>query len=251
MTVVSSFRYSIAEIATAEAAESFSWEAPVPVNRFWDSFSYGTARSFLGNFSDAELEQLAIDPVVIDSDNTADQQKKLQLLLQLLRNKLANEETAISPPQSLYDVDYKRWYGLWQGIYTLENELNLPQAEETVRMLVERRPDESNVVPLHMLAEYFVKAGKYKEAEEIARPVCEWMDACPHLGKTSPQAINTRRIIARALWGHGPSRRSEAEALIANIRELVDGMGESKFCIYQKEEVRLNKEMLADLKLEI
>ncbi|KAF9244024.1 hypothetical protein DTO013E5_6465 [Penicillium roqueforti] len=221
MTVVSSSRYSTGEIATAEAAESFSWEAPVPVNRFWDSFSYGTARSFLGNFSDAELEQLAIDPVVIDSDNTADQQKKLQLLLQLLRNKLANEETAHSRPQSLYDVDYKRW------------------------------PDESNVVPLHMLAEYFVKAGKYKEAEEIARPVCEWMDACSHLGKTSPQAINTRGIITRALWGQGPSRRSEAEALIANIRELVDGMGESKFCIYQKEEVRLNKEMLADLKLEI
>ncbi|KAJ6128299.1 hypothetical protein N7471_009516 [Penicillium samsonianum] len=247
MASVSSFRYSTGEIATAEAAKSFSWEAPVPVNSFWDSFSYPTARNFLGNFSDPELEQLAIDSVGIDPNNTADQQTKLQLLLQLLRNKLAKEEAATSPPQSLHEVDYKRWNGLWQGIYTLENELGLPQAEETVRMLVEKRPDESNVVPPHMLAEHLVKVGKYKEAEEIARPVCEWMDARPHLGKASPQALSARRIIARALWGQGPSRRSEAEALVAEIGELVAGMGGSRFDIYQEEEARLKKELVADL----
>ncbi|KAJ5796732.1 uncharacterized protein N7518_005272 [Penicillium psychrosexuale] len=214
MTAISSFRYSTGEITTAEAAKSFSWEAPVPVN--------STARNFLGNFSDSELEQLTVDSVGIYPDNTADQQEKLQLLLQLLQNKLAKEEAATSPPQSLYEVDYKRWYALWQGIYTLENELGHPQAEETVRMLVEKRPDESNIVPPYMLAEHLVKAGKYKEAEEIARPVCQ-----------------------------GPPRLAEAEALVTEIRELVNSMGRSKFGIYQEEEARLNEEMVADLKVEI
>ncbi|CAI7664814.1 unnamed protein product [Penicillium viridicatum] len=237
MTSAPHFRYSTGEIATAEAAKSFSWEAPVPVNHFWDSFSYCIARNFLGNFSDSELEQLALDPAGIDPDSTADQQTKLQLILQLLKRKLEKEEAAVSQHQSLYEVDYKRWYALWQGIYSLENELDLPQAEGTVRMLVEKRPDKSNIVPLHMLAEHLVKVGKYKEAEETELPVWE----------TSPQALNARRIIARALWGQGPSRRPEAEELVAMIYSLVDGMGESTFGVYQEEERKLNEDMVAQL----
>ncbi|KAJ5863722.1 uncharacterized protein N7529_005638 [Penicillium soppii] len=112
-------------------------------------------------------------------------------------------------------------------------------------MLVEKRPDKSDIVPLHMLADHLVKVGKYKEAEEIERPVCEWMDTRPHLGRTSPQALNARRIIARALWGQGPSRQPEAEELVAMIHSLVDSMGESKFGIYHEEERRLNRDMVA------
>ncbi|KAJ5518662.1 hypothetical protein N7453_001084 [Penicillium expansum] len=118
-------------------------------------------------------------------------------------------------------------------------------------MLVEKRPDTSNVVPPHMLADHLVKVGKYKEAEEVVLPVCEWMDAQAKLGKGSPQALSARRTITRALWGQGPSRRSEAEALVVEIRELVDGMGGSKFEIYQEEEMGLYKEMVAGLKHEI
>lgn len=250
MAAVSSFRYSTGQITTAETAKSFSWEAPVPVNPFWDSFSYSTARNFLGNFSDHEPKQLSVDPVGINPDDTADQQKKLQLLLQLLRNKLAKEETATSQ-QSLYEVDYAQWSQLWQGIYILEDELDLPQAEDTIRMLVEKRPDTSNVIPPHMLADHLVKVRKYSEAEEVVRPVCGWMDVNPKLGKASPQALSARRTIARALWGQGPSRRSEAEALVAEIRELIDGMAGSKFGIYQEEEASLHKELVADLKLKI
>lgn len=241
-TIAPSFRYSTGEVAINEAAKAFSWEAPVPVNRFWDSFQYCIARSFLDNFSDIQLEQL---PIVQDSPDN--QQTKLRLLLQLLQDKLEKEEANFSPPQSLYEVDYKRWYKLWQGIFAIQDELDLPEAEQTVRMLVEKRPDKSNVVPPHMLADYLVKIGKYKEAEDIERPVCDWMDARPHLGKSSPQAINARRIIARALWFQGASRRVEAEALIAEIYGIVDAMGGGKFGVYQEEEKRLNEEMVAEL----
>jgi hypothetical protein len=113
-------------------------------------------------------------------------------------------------------------------------------------MLVERT-DKSNVVPLHMLAEYFVKVGKYKEAEETERPVCAWMDVRPHLGIASPQDINARREIAEALWFQDPSRRVEAEALLAEIHGIVDGMSGGKFGVYQDEERRLNEAMMAKL----
>lgn len=240
-TSTSSFRYSNGQVATSEEAKAFPWEAPVPINQFWDSFDYCTARNFLGNFSDQELEQLPID-----QGSTSSHREKLQLLLRLLQEKLTEEEAAAVSQQSIYKVDYKRWYNLWQGIYTYEDQLDLPQAEETVRMLVRTRPSESNVVPPHMLANHLVKVGKYKEAEDTERPVSAWMDAQPSLGRDSPQAINARRIIAKALWFQGPSRRAEAEALVAEIQEIVDGMGDSKFGMYQEEERKLNQEMISE-----
>ena len=61
------------------------------------------------------------------------------------------------------------------------------------------------------------------------------------------QAINARRIIAKALWLQGPSRRVEAEALVAEIHKIVDEMGGTKFGVYQEEERSLNKDMMAEL----
>ncbi|KAH8671410.1 hypothetical protein BX600DRAFT_537730 [Xylariales sp. PMI_506] len=228
-----SFRFSNGQITTADAVKDFPWEAPVPVNRFWDSFDYCNARNFLVHFSDEDLKQLPIN-----QESSDDHREK---------NKLAEEEAATSPPQSLYKTNYKRWYGLWQGIYTYQDQLNLPEAEDTVRMLVRTRPDESNVVPPHMLAAHFVKIGNFEEAEETERPVLKWMDERPSLGKELPQAINARRIIEQALWFQGPSRRHEAETLVAEIHTITDGMGEGKFGIYQEEEKQLNQEMVSKL----
>ncbi|KAH8703329.1 hypothetical protein BGW36DRAFT_369179 [Talaromyces proteolyticus] len=223
------FRYSNDQVAASDEAKAFSWEAPVPVNAFWDSFKHFAARSFPDNFSDPERNQLPINPNSAD-----DQETKLRPLLQLLQAKLAQEEAATSPPQLLHELDYKRWYGLWQGIYVVQNELDLPEAEKTVRMLVDKRLDKTNdIVPPHMLSDHLVKIGKHKEAEETARLVCAWMDAHPRLGRDSPQAIRLRGIIARAVWLQGASRRVEAEALVGEIRGVVEGMGEGRFAVYQ------------------
>jgi hypothetical protein len=240
--VAAPVRYSNDAVATSEAAKAFSWEAPLPVNRFWDSFKYSVARSVLINFSDEELRKLPIDP-----NSTDDVQTKLRLLLRLLQEKLAKEEAATVPQQSLNKQDYPRWNQLVQGIYIVEDQLDLPQAEQTVRTLVEGRPDESNVVPPHLLSEYLVKHGKYEEAEQTARPVLAWMDAQPRLGKASPQALGARRIIARALWFQGSARRAEAKALVAEIHELVDSMAGGKFEVYQDEEKQTIEELTAEL----
>lgn len=98
-----------------------------------------------------------------------------------------------------------------------------------------------------MLAEYLVKVGKYSEAENTERPVCAWMDAQERLGKASPQAINARRIIAKALWGQGHSKRVEAEQLMTEINEIIESMGGGRFAVYQEEERLLTKEMMEEL----
>lgn len=114
-------------------------------------------------------------------------------------------------------------------------------------MLVEKRPDPNNVVPPHMLAEYLVKHGKYVEAERIEIGVREWMDRNPKLGMSTPQALNARRIIVKALWGQGEERRGEAEELVVEIQRLTEVMS-GRFEVYREEERRLNGEMMEELK---
>ena len=135
-------RYSTANVGQSAPAQSFSWEAPVPVNRFWDTISYCISRNFLDNFSDSELGDLPIDP-----ESNATNEEKFHLLLQLLHEKLGKEEAA-ADPTPLYELDYKRWNSLWQAIYVFQNELGLPETEATLRILVEKA-DKSNVVPRH------------------------------------------------------------------------------------------------------
>ena len=241
-------RYSTAKVATSNDAKNFSWEAPVPVNRFWDDFDYCISRNFLGNFTDEELhEQSAINP-----DSDAPRAEKLELLLQLLEEKLTTEEeasvAAIGFP--LHIRDYKRWNSLVQGIYTMQDALGqLDAAEKSIRLLVDKSPGRveneplptASVVPLHMLADHLVKMGKCVEAEETAIPVREWMDASPKLGRDSPQALGARRIILRALWGQGAERKADAAALLAEIHAIIEGLGagNSKYAVYQDEEREL------------
>jgi len=211
------------------------------VNRFWDSIDYCTAHNFLGNFSDAEQGQLPVE-----SDSADDTDTKLRLLLRLLREKIDRQEGAASPPGSLYETGYEKWYSLWQGVFRIQDMLGLPEAEDTVRMLVAKAKGR-NIVPGHMLAEYLAKNGKYREAEETERPVLAWMEGSPGLGRDSPQAINARRIMVKALWGQGQERRGEAESMLAELEEIVDRMGGGKFGVYQEEERSLNRQMMAQL----
>lgn len=240
-TTIQRVRYSNGEVDVDNAAKSLPWEIPVPVNSFWDSYVYCTATSFLQPFSDSERAQLPIDPNSTDSHET-----KTHLLLKLIKEKLAKEETKVLP-EVLYEKDYKKWYVIWQGIYAMEDALNLPEAEQTVRMLVEKRPDKDNVVPPHMLAEHLVKIGKYAEAVEVERPVLKWMEERPNLGPSTPQALNARRIIAKALWFQGEEKRGEAEKVVAEIQRLTEEMS-GRFEVYKEEERKLNQEMMDKIK---
>ncbi|KAK3315941.1 hypothetical protein B0H66DRAFT_560003 [Apodospora peruviana] len=237
-------RYSTANVSKSDSAQSFSWESPVPVNEFWDSISYCPARNFLDNFTEQELASLPIDP-----DSTSPNEEKFSLLLHLFQEKFAKfakEET--TPPRT--PDDHNRWSRLLQAIYTMQSELGqIDEAGKTIHLIVDNRSDRSNLAPMHMLADHLFREGKYAEAEATERPVCAWMDAHEKLGRDSPQAINARRIIARALWNQGATRRAEVEALVEEIKGIVEGMAPpgGRFAVYQEEERELNAAMMAEL----
>jgi len=212
-----------------------------------DSISYCTARNFLTHYTNEELATLPID-----SSSAAPTEVKLTLLLSLLQKKLSSASAAVAP-MPLYEADYSLWRELLQSIFTYQEELGMPEAEATIREMVDRRPDRDSekmtmgsVITLHMFADFLVKTGKCEEAERVERKVCAFMDAS-HLGKYSPQAINARRIIARALWGQGEEKRGEAEAMVQEIEELTEGMGGGKYAVYQEEERSLNEKMKSKL----
>ncbi|KAM0425812.1 hypothetical protein ACHAPT_009063 [Fusarium lateritium] len=126
-------------------------------------------------------------------------------------------------------------------------ELKLPEAEQTIQMLVDRRPDKSNKGPLHMLADHFFGNGEYAKAEETERTVCAWMDAHERLGRDSPQALSARRFLVKTLWMQGTSRRAEAHEMIAEINSIIDGMATGNFGVYQEEEVELMRQLVDEL----
>ena len=221
-------------------AHKFSWEYPVPDNRFWNDIPFTTARNFFQSFSSEEIDRLPIDP-----DSTLEKHSKLETLIKLLRELLAKKE-AESSPKSFYDVDFAGWDRLWLAIYTLQDQLEDPEAEGTLRMLCDRRKDKTNLSHQHTLAGLLLDRGKFAEAEALEKGVKEWLDG--QLGKDSPQALSARRIIAQAQWKQGPSRRAEANDTIADLTRIIDSMGTSQFAVYQEEEREMAGKLILDLK---
>ena len=65
-------------------------------------------------------------------------------------------------------------------------------------------------------------------------------------GNDSPQAMSSRRIIAKAVWMQG--RQAEAEKLIAETFALIEASGTGKFAVYQESERKMTEEMVEELK---
>lgn len=232
-------RYSTPNIG---AAKNFSWEYPVPDNAFWNDFKFTVARNFLSSFSSPEeIAQLPIDP-----NSTQSKPEKLQLLLRLLQEKIAARDAEASP-QTFYHVNYEIWETTWMAVHTIQYELDrLPEAEQTIRMLIDRRKNKANLSHFHSLSGLLLEQGRYAEAEEVERPVLDWL--VDRLGDTSPQALGARRIIARAIWKQGQERRAEAEVLFKAVKKLVQESGTGKYAVYKDEQMEETETMIADLR---
>ncbi|KAJ3572717.1 hypothetical protein NPX13_g4954 [Xylaria arbuscula] len=188
-------------------------EYPVPVNPFWDDIRYPTARSILQAFApDDDAEKLPID-----SKSKLSSHEKLELLHTLLRNRLSQAE-ASSAPDTLLSADYETWYKIHTAIFSAQKDLgDAGAAETTLRTLFENRRDKENISLLQSLHWMLLERGSYEEVVEQEPRVVEWLDG--RLGKNSPQALGSRRMMAEALWRLG--RTAEAEARFGEIRELV------------------------------
>ena len=87
--------------------------------------------------------------------------------------------------------------------------------------------------------------GDYEEAEKLGKKVVTTIDA--KLGKDSPQSLSGRRTIVKAIWMQG--RIAEAERLIAEIFQVIDGLSAGKYAVYQEEEQGLMHELVKELKV--
>lgn len=231
-------RYSDGKPQTNKSP-NFSWEYPVPENQFWADLPFVVGRNFLSNFSVEEIEHLSIDP-----NSTLGKDKKLMSLLHLLEERLAEKDLAAAP-ETYYDVDYAGWDKLWLGISTLQSELGHPEAEQTMRMMCDRRKNKTNLSHFHPLAGLLVAKGKYVEGEEMEKKVKGWLEE--KLGKDSPQALGASRIILQAVWKQGVERRREAEELIDDTRHIIEQMGHGQFGVYQEMERDMFEKLVEDL----
>lgn len=220
------------------SARDFPWELPVPKTKFWDDVPYSAACNFLMLFKPDEQ-------VVVDLErSTLDKKEKLQLLEKLLRQRFDSKDAATAP-QTLYDENYEYWYRLWLAIASMQFELQDPDCEQTLRMMIDRAKDPSNIVPQHTLTQVLIRNGKFAEAEEIALPVLARLDKL--LGKESPQALAARRTIAHAVWKQG--RQSEAGKFLEELDGIIDGIKEdNKFAIYRDEEREMTQSLWRELR---
>lgn len=128
----------------------------------------------------------------------------------------------------------------------MQHELGRSEADEAMRMMYERRKDKANLSHLHTLAALALEKGRYAESEKAGTEVLVWLEE--KLGKDSPQALGSRRIIAQALWKQGTSRRAEAEQVIDEFDDILAHIKSGRFATYQHEERELFEKMLEDLK---
>ncbi|KAK0744949.1 hypothetical protein B0T21DRAFT_345072 [Apiosordaria backusii] len=211
-------RYSTATVTPgSQAAEQFKWEMPVPVNSFWDSISYCLARSFLSIFPEI--------PPVIDSNSNAPNEEKFSLLLGLLRARLSElkRDSQASSGKGLADTSHAKWEELQRAIFGFQAELQLlEEGEQTMKLLLRHRKN-GDFSLLHIYADWLIKRGDYRQAEEVEMQVVKAWDK----------------------W----DRMEEARGLMKEIEEIVEGMDAdgSRFGMYKMEERRLNQDMVREL----
>jgi len=223
MTEPAEFRYSTGHSAIGHA-KNFPWEYAVPNTEFWKSLDFVIGRNFLKCFSRTEIDEMNLEQAASIS-----QTAKFELLLSLLQKKLVLQDGLakespnsgvdsladaaqhptiedVGPADHLYTADFDSWGDLFLGIYTLQNALGQKaRQEKTIRLLIEKRTDKTNLSYFHTLAGLLEETGRYKEAEETEEQVKIWLDR--KLGKDSPQALGARRLSRRRFGNKGEKKR--------------------------------------------
>jgi len=219
------------------SARNFSWEYPIPKCPFWDDFTYPTARNFLDLFG-------ADEHVPVDLNSTLDKRSKVALLENLIQERLASRDAAAAP-NTLYDVDYEYWRKIWLAKISMQVEVQDPELEQTIRMMIERNKDPSNLSYHHNLTGVLLRKGKFAEAEATEAPVPAFLDG--RLGKESPQSLGSRRMIAHAVWKQG--RRSEANKLLDEVVGIIDETEEdSQYGVYKESQRELTEDLWKELR---
>jgi hypothetical protein len=228
------------------APQKFAWDYDVPNDAFWDSLPFTTGRNFLQCFSASELDASVSSRL----DPSLSTDEKHRLLLELAEQKLAREEAAAqtSDQKPLHEKNYDLWQKLMLALETMQHSLGLLADEEKTlsAMLAHPRPGQAkNWSALNMMSRLLQDQGRYAEAERAALEVQPWMEEHPQLGRGSPPAMGNMRMILTAVWKQ--RRYDDGRRVYRDMRELVDGMGDTKFAQYQQEEARMLEDLMAEL----
>lgn len=222
------------------APPKFEWDFEVPDVPFWKGLEFTVARNFLTCYSSEEVEKMHFDAALSVPD-------RLRFLLSQLTSSLSAREAAAAP-QRLHVADPPAWRRFLLGIQTMQKFLGLSVEEaQTIRKTLDTTEGDARIPWLNMLSDLDLRNGDYAEAETLSQEVLPWMQNHAKLGKDSPQAFGTTRIMIQSKWKQGGSKEDEARELIQATFALIGGMGESQFAKYQDDE----REMLQDLQAKL
>jgi predicted Zn-dependent protease len=165
-------------------------------------------------------------------DGSLSDMEKHELLLKILNEKLEAGDKAAAP-KTLEEVDHKAWDDVMLAVVTMQGQLNrLSDQEATLRLMIDKKADPTNLSHFHNLAEALLRQGKYAEAEDMETKARDWLDG--KLGKDSPQSLGARKIIAEAVWKQG--RVEEARGLLGEMEQIIEEGGEGTYGIYMEEQ---------------
>ena len=224
----------------SEQQQKFEWDFDMPDDPFWQSVGFKISRNVHKCFDEKEISQMKLNSDLSYED-------KLQLLLDICREKLIARQAAASPKE-LYQVDYTIWHRL--GVATSGICQALDRKDEAHAILKEMAltPDldgEYDVSSLHNLAFATADRGEYAEAESIATKLLPLEHAYPKLGEHSPQAINLQRLLVRVC--HKQGKTDLARTGFAHLTKLTDEVKSTRFRKYEAEEREQNTELVEEL----
>lgn len=237
-------RYSNPAVDASPSAQRFSWEYPVPVTPFWDGLEWVICAAFLRNFDSTELSTLPIDPA--NTSGLTDKER-ISLLVELLQNKL----THITAAGGEEVKGSKKWNSLLNSIGFLQHKLGLvKESGITIRTMVasEKEGSTHGIISKAAMARQLIDERNFAEAEELMRPACIEVDGPERKWKYSPQSVGYRRTLLEAIWKQGEERRKEAEELVEEIKELIEGMNGGKMEVYVESERETLEKLLGELK---
>jgi hypothetical protein len=158
---------------------------------------------------------------------------------------------------TLDDIDKKSNYATWEKcmmamgtIYTETGQVD--KQIKVAEKLVEHGASQGPGLGGHALSHQHALAallttrgepGDFARAEELEQPFSVSIET--RLGKDSPQALSSRRIMAKAVWRQG--RESEARKLIDEIYYWIEQMGKGKYAAYKNSEKKMTDEMVEEL----
>ncbi|KAL4899984.1 hypothetical protein BDW74DRAFT_162461 [Aspergillus multicolor] len=223
------------------SSEAIPGEVSTPNGPFWASLDPTVASTVAAVLTPQELDDLKLDPSACN--NT-----KLNALQATLAEKLSKAE-ASSKPSALHTTDYNTWKSLKSSQFHVHKGLgNVDEQEKVLLELVNNPgpgPFGRDLAALHNLSALYEEKGQYEEAESNARDALAAIQAHPRLGKDTPQALGSLRVLIKVLWKQG--KAIEAKELVGLAQASINNLSGTPFAKYQQEETDALEKVVAEL----